>query len=348
MASQHPEFNPSNVSLFKQSNPSNILNGTKKGVGNLAYGIIGALGVILIAPFAGARSGYESYGYTGAFGGTLVGTIGGVIGAVGVLLSSLYSFLYFTTLGLIRTPTALYSLSLGKQWDKDAEEWIDYDMSVESELLLGITEEAFIEHIQSKKSVTEIYSPSHKLAQNNNQQQDQNTNSTTQDNNNKPIKKKNVQDRAFYDILGVEPEATPSDIKKAYYIQAKKNHPDRNPNNNEAKATFQKISQAYEVLGDENLRLAYDTRGKAAVEGNMGMEASTMYTMIFGSENFETLIGELQIATQVKLMTETTKPTEVLRFRQRIRELKCAMILATKLDAYLEGDEQVRDGEVWS
>lgn len=73
MASQHPEFNPSNVSVFRQSNPSNILNGAKKGVGNLAYGILGALGVVMIMPFAGARSGYESYGIVGAFGGTLVG-----------------------------------------------------------------------------------------------------------------------------------------------------------------------------------------------------------------------------------------------------------------------------------
>lgn len=331
MASQHPEFNPSNLSLFRQSNPSNILNGSKKGFGNLTYGLIGALVLILTGPIAGAQSGYSSYGYVGAFGGSILGLIGGAVGAIGALLTSLYSCLYFTTVGLIRTPWAAYSLALGKEWDKDAEEWIDYDMSVESDTLLGINEEAFVEHVNEKKSAKQIYS----------QKRTSHTGSTAEGDAPRAVKKKNVLDRGFYDILGVEPEATASEIKKAYYIEAKKNHPDRNPDNAEAKANFQKISQAYEVLGDEALRLTYDTRGKAAVEGNTGMEAGTMYTMIFGSENFETIIGELQIATQVKLVTEATKPTEVLRFRQRLRELKLAIILAGKLDAFVDGDEQV-------
>ena len=292
--------------------------------------------MMIAGPIAGAKSGYETYGYTGAVGGTFVGLIGGMVGAMGVLFHSLYSFGYYTSLGFIRTPTAVYSLAQGKEWDKDAEEWIDYDMSVESDLLLGVTEEKFIEHVKDKKSARQIYSPTHKLS--------------TQDSSGEtiggeaeaPRKKKNVMDRAFYDILEVEPEATAAEIKKAYYMKAKKNHPDRNPDNAEAKANFQKISQAYEVLGDETARLTYDTRGKAAVEGNSGkMDAGMLYTMIFGSENFETLIGELSLATQVKMMTEETKPIEVLRFRQRQRELKCAIILANKLDGFVEGDEQV-------
>jgi len=338
MASQNPEFNPSNLSLFRQSNPSNVLGGTKKGFGNLSWGILGALGLIITGPIAGAKSGYESYGYAGAVGGTFVGLLGGVVGGVGVLLSSLYSCVYFTSLGLIRTPVAVYSLANGKEWDKDAEEWIHYDMAIEGDLLLGTTEEAFIAHVKEKKSARQIYSPSHK----------QSTIVAGSDSANETgeaprvVKKKHVLDRAFYDVLEVEPEATAGEIKKAYYVKAKKNHPDRNPDNAEAKANFQKISQAYEVLGDETLRIAYDTRGKSAVEGNTGgMEAGMMYTMIFGSENFETLIGELSLATQVKMMTEETKPIEVLRFRQRLRELKLAMILAAKLDGLVEGDEHV-------
>lgn len=297
----------------------------------MAYGLVGALVLIFTGPIAGAQAGYSSSGYVGVLGGSILGLVGGLIGAIGVLLSSLCSCLYFTTVGLIRTPVAAYSLALGKEWDKDAEEWIDYDMSVESDTLLGINEEAFVEHVNQKKSARELYS----------QNRASRTNPVDEGDAPRPVKKKNVQDRVFYDILGVEPEATASEIKKAYYIKAKKNHPDRNPDDAEAKANFQKISQAYEVLGDEALRLTYDTRGKSAVEGNTGMEAGTMYTMIFGSENFETIIGELQIATQIKLMTEATKPTEILRFRQRLRELKLAIILAGKLDGFAEGDEEV-------
>lgn len=344
MATQQPELNPSNISLFKQSNPSNVLNGAKKGVGNLAYSIVGALGVILVMPFAGAKYGYESYGVLGAFGGALAGTIGGAAGAVGALLSGIYSFLYFTTLGLIRTPTALLSYIQGKQWDKDAEEWVDYDMAIESEILFGITEEAFLEHVKEKKSAADLYSPSKKQEEvKQKAEKAASAGAGAGDEPVKPVKKKIVQDRILYDVLGVEPEASASEIKKAYYIMARKNHPDRNPDNAEAKANFQRISQAYEVLGDEARRLTYDSRGKAAVEGNGGgMEAATLFTMIFGSENFETIVGELQLATQIKLTMEPTKPTEVLRFRQRVRELKCALVLAAKLDAFLEGDEQVK------
>ena len=56
---------------------------------------------------------------------------------------------------------------------------------------------------------------------------------------------------------GIEPEATPSEIKKAYYIKAKESHPDRNPNNAAASANFQKIGQVCNLffLVDNDLLL---------------------------------------------------------------------------------------------
>jgi hypothetical protein len=252
------------------------------------------------------------------------------------LLASLYSCMYFLGLGLVRTPYAMYHISMGQQWDKDAEEWINYDMSVESDILLGISEEKFIAHQKENKEVKKLYSVAEKE-----KQRAEQGNDGTEGENAKPVPKKNLLDRSFYDALGVEPEATAAEIKRAYYVEARKNHPDRNPDNAEAKANFQKISQAYEVLGDENARYKYDTRGRAAVEGNTGLEPSMLYTLLFGSENFETIIGELYIVTQIKLMTEPTKPVEILRLRQRTRELKLAVMLANKLDGLEEGNEQV-------
>jgi hypothetical protein len=54
-----------------------------------------------------------------------------------------------------------------------------------------------------------------------------------------------------------------------------------------------------------------------------------LYTMVFGSEEFEHIIGELQIATQIKFVTDEqtiAQPSELLRFRQRRRELQVQTI----------------------
>lgn len=50
---------------------------------------------------------------------------------------------------------------------------------------------------------------------------------------------------AYIDILDVKPNATPSEIKKAYYIKAKLHHPDRHPNDADANTRFQKIGLLY-------------------------------------------------------------------------------------------------------
>ena len=62
----------------------------------------------------------------------------------------------------------------------------------------------------------------------------------------------------YYEILGVSPQASAEDIKRAYRAQAMQWHPDRNPGNEQAKAKFQQISEAYETLGDPVKRQQHD------------------------------------------------------------------------------------------
>ncbi len=65
----------------------------------------------------------------------------------------------------------------------------------------------------------------------------------------------------YYKILDLTKDATESDIKKAYRKQARKYHPDLNPNDNAAKAKFQQINEANEVLSDPEKRKKYDQHG---------------------------------------------------------------------------------------
>ncbi|XP_041717966.1 dnaJ homolog subfamily B member 6 isoform X1 [Coregonus clupeaformis] len=75
----------------------------------------------------------------------------------------------------------------------------------------------------------------------------------------------------YYQILGVQRNASAEDIKKAYRKLALKWHPDKNPENQEdAERRFKEISEAYEVLSDANKRNLYDQYGKEGLTGSGG------------------------------------------------------------------------------
>ncbi len=77
--------------------------------------------------------------------------------------------------------------------------------------------------------------------------------------------------RDYYEVLGVNRDASEEEIKKAYRKLAMKHHPDRNPDNPKAEEQFKEAKEAYETLSDGQKRAAYDQYGHSAFEaGGMG------------------------------------------------------------------------------
>ena len=75
----------------------------------------------------------------------------------------------------------------------------------------------------------------------------------------------------FYEVLGVNRDASDEEINKAYRKLAKKHHPDRNPDNPKSEEHFKEAKEAYEILSDGNKRAAYDQYGHAGVDPQAGM-----------------------------------------------------------------------------
>ena len=76
--------------------------------------------------------------------------------------------------------------------------------------------------------------------------------------------------RDYYEVLGLNRDATGDDIKKAYRKLAMKHHPDRNPDNAKSEDSFKEAKEAYEMLSDEQKRAAYDQYGHAGVDPGAG------------------------------------------------------------------------------
>jgi len=100
-----------------------------------------------------------------------------------------------------------------------------------------------------------------------------------------------VAKRDFYEVLGLNRDATDEEIKKAYRKLAMKWHPDRNPDNPKAEEHFKEAKQAYEILSEAQKRAAYDQFGHAGVDPTAAAGAGAGFSG-FG-DVFSDIFGEI-------------------------------------------------------
>lgn len=100
--------------------------------------------------------------------------------------------------------------------------------------------------------------------------------------------------RDYYDVLGVERGADDAALKSAYRKLAMKYHPDRNPGDAAAEASFKEVNEAYEILKDGQKRAAYDQFGHKAFENGGGFGGGGRGGAGFGgfTDIFEEMFGD--------------------------------------------------------
>jgi len=110
--------------------------------------------------------------------------------------------------------------------------------------------------------------------------------------------------RDYYEVLGVDRNASEEEIKKAYRKLAVAYHPDKNPGDKQAEEKFKEVSEAYEVLRDNEKRTQYDRHGHDSPFAHTGgspfggygdfdvSDAFDVFARAFGGFGFEDLFGE--------------------------------------------------------
>ncbi|KAF8819917.1 DnaJ domain-containing protein [Cardiosporidium cionae] len=311
--------NADSMQLFSTRKPRDFAAGLSSGLKSIAKGTLMGAASLVILPVAGARQE--------GFSGFLKGAAKGVATAAALPLAGVAVAGYQISRGVINTPTALYEKNSGKKWNYRKREWIDgsYYLEKEIEEVLKSPPPEYLTSTDDPSSTTggenEAESPTR-----------------TQ---------RAVVERDYYDLLEIPTNATPNEIRRQYYKLARRYHPDKNPNDPFAKTKFQDLGSAYQVLIDEKYREKYDKYGKSGTKDVPLLDCAMFFTMLFGSEKLEPFIGKLKMALYLDLMDkDTLSPSSTkLEFLQLQREVKLALALRDRIEAYITEDKEIQ--EIW-
>jgi len=105
-------------------------------------------------------------------------------------------------------------------------------------------------------------------------------------------------EKDYYQILGIEPNATPEEIKQAYHRLAKLNHPDKNPTR-QTTANMREINEAYSILGNEYKRASYDfERGNSSISSEINTAKTESLDQFFSEKpnmGYIVILGMLSV-----------------------------------------------------
>ncbi|EEB93196.1 hypothetical protein MPER_08183, partial [Moniliophthora perniciosa FA553] len=150
----------------------------------------------------------------------------------------------------------------------------------------------------------------------------------------------------YYDILGVDVQATTDEIKKAYRRLAIKHHPDKNPDDPQAEERFKAIAIAYQTLSDPALRKKYNEFGpkESAPEGGY-VDPEEVFSAIFGGERFIPIIGQISLARDMKAALQEAEEAEAEGDGKKLKDAKGREILSEEERAKKEEKDKKKAAE---
>lgn len=312
--------------VFSLRRPQNVMSGLSSGLQSTAKGVLAGTAALFAAPYVGAQQGGASGFAKGLAAGVASAVVLPVVGAT-VGMTQIVR-------GAMNTPEAIHEANAGKRWNSYTREWVQDDLVKESVTLSETTDDEVIEKARKRAKANGRQAGVQDFLNNGGGDESSGDGSSSSN--------KKVASTEFYDVLGVEPTADESTIKRAYYLLARKLHPDKNRDDPNAGSKFQKIGEAYQVLSDTELRKKYDSKGKDGLGEHVFVDTSHFFDALFGSDQMEGLVGRLQLATMAVAGAELTKDEHRLLQERRVGRL--AIKLAAILDGFDEKDPSEFEG----
>lgn len=240
------------------------------------------------------------------------------------LLRDHVSYIFSSSVrGAASTPSAIIEPSRGKWWNDVEGKWILTNLDEERNALLDVPEDD-----------DDILGDAKKDAEESSKFPD------------KALTSK-VVDTSYYDYLEVSPGAEPAQIKRQYYLLARKCHPDRVGKEDEVAAEkFKNISEAYQVLSDPKLRMKYDEMGKEGLSADRTdlahaqtqADPAILFAFLFGSDKFGDYVGRLAVATSALVADSPKIGQKDAKVVQQRRVTRLAIKLAERLQIWINED----------
>ncbi|MFS7899721.1 putative chaperone protein AtJ6 [Helianthus anomalus] len=161
---------------------------------------------------------------------------------------------------------------------------------------------------------------------------------------------------SLYEILGVEKTASQQDIKKAYHKLALRLHPDKNPDDENAKEKFQQLQKVVSILGDEDKRALYDQTGcvdddVADLAGDLVQNLKDFFRSMYKKVT-EADIEEFEASYRGSETEKTDLIDLYKKYKGHMNRLFCSMLCSDpKLDSHRFKDildDAISSGELKS